>query len=797
MPVVAIPSAAGTRSFRRRGSAFQLWVAVAVVVMLGGTAGAVVAARSIASRQVGDSRVAFTTASAQVASTLQLAMQHEEDLIYAASEFLAEKPDATAAEFARWQTAEQALRRYPELLGLGQAVIVPRAKLAAYAAAVAPNGSFRVIPAGVRPFYCFARVGFGRPGVPIPPVGDDGCAGSLANASLASRDTGRADYIPFASDASGASTVLLVRSPVYRDGVPPPTVAGRRAAFLSWVGIEVEPSVVLARALAAHPGLSVTFTYASGSSHVEFRSGTIPRSARSITTDLRNGWTVRTYGDKPAVGIYASRTALIVLIGGILLSAVLAVLLFVLATGRRRALALVSAKTDELRHQALHDALTGLPNRALILDRIGHVLVRNLRLDVVGAVLYVDLDGFKIINDTLGHGVGDRLLEAVAARMTAGLREADTIGRMGGDEFVILLDDVSVSGAPETVAQRILDIFRQPFHLDGVSDPMPITASVGIAVGHRETPEALLHEADMALYQAKAAGKNCYEVFHPEMGTEVQRRDELEFDLRSALESNQFRLAYQPIYDLDDLSVVGTEALLRWDHPTRGRIQPDEFIPLLESTGQIIDVGRWVLHEACQQMMQWRTRGSNLSVSVNVSGRQLDRQVIVTHVREALEASGLDPAALTLEVTETALMRSVEDSAARLRELKSLGVYVAIDDFGTGYSSLAYLQKLPVDCLKIDRSFTDSMSRSPESAALVRTLVQLGKDLGLKILAEGVETPAQMDYLRSQDVDEIQGFLLARPLEPEALENQILRPDSARQPFASRQGPTDFGDRIG
>ncbi|WP_375478962.1 putative bifunctional diguanylate cyclase/phosphodiesterase [uncultured Jatrophihabitans sp.] len=741
--------------------------------MMIGSAGAVLAARAIADRQTDDARVTFRTASAQVASTLQLAIQHEEDLIYAASAFIADNPEPTEADLAGWQTAVQAFRRYPELLGLGQVVVVPRAKLAAYAAATAPNGSFRVIPAGVRPFYCFTRVVFARPGLVASAPGFDVCAGNSTALSLASVDTGRPDYIPF---GFGASTFLAVRTPVYRGGVTPSTVAGRRAAFLSWVGTEVVPKVVLARALAAHPNLAVRFTYASGASHADFRSGTVPPSARSSTTDLHNGWTVRTYGANPAVGVSASRTALVVLIGGILLSVVLAVLMFVLATGRRRALALVSAKTDELRHQALHDALTGLPNRALIMDRIEHLLARNLRSDIVGAVLYVDLDGFKKINDTLGHGVGDKLLEAAAARMTTGLREADTIGRMGGDEFVILLDDVSVTGAPETVAERLLDVFRQPFDLDGAAHPVLITASVGIALGHRDTPEQLLHEADVALYQAKAAGKNCYEVFRPEMDTEVQRHDELEFDLRSALEGGQFQLAYQPIYNLDDLSVVGAEALLRWDHPTRGRIQPDEFIPLLESSGQIIDVGRWVLHEACQQMAQWRARGSNLSVSVNVSARQLDRQVVVAHVREALEASGLDPSALTLEVTETALMRNVDATAARLRELKCLGVHVAVDDFGTGYSSLAYLQKFPVDCLKIDRSFTDSMFDSIEAESLVRALVQLGKALGLKTLAEGVETPAQMDYLRTQHVDEIQGFLLAHPLEAEALETKIFDP---------------------
>jgi EAL domain-containing protein (putative c-di-GMP-specific phosphodiesterase class I) len=358
--------------------------------------------------------------------------------------------------------------------------------------------------------------------------------------------------------------------------------------------------------------------------------------------------------------------------------------------------------------------------------------------------------------------------------LIATLRDADTIGRMGGDEFVVLLDDASLTGAPEMVAARLLEVVRQPFHLDGVAAPILITASVGIAVGHRESAEELLREADVALYQAKAAGKNCYRVFRTEMGNDVQRRYEIEFDLRAALEGNQFQLRYQPIYSLDDLSVIGAEALLRWEHPTLGQIQPDEFIPLLESTGQIINVGRWVLEVACAQMAEWRTRGCDLTVSVNVSGRQLDHDSIVDDVRVALASSDLDPGALVLEVTETALMGNVDDTARRLTELKTLGVHVAIDDFGTGYSSLAYLQRFPVDCLKIDRSFVDAITRSPHSQALVRTLVQLAKDLGLKTLAEGVETAEQLGYLRGERVDEIQGFLLARPMTPEDLETQIF-----------------------
>ncbi|HEX3087317.1 MAG TPA: EAL domain-containing protein, partial [Ilumatobacteraceae bacterium] len=426
-------------------------------------------------------------------------------------------------------------------------------------------------------------------------------------------------------------------------------------------------------------------------------------------------------------------------------------------------------------YQALHDTLTGLPNRALIMDRIEQLLARNRRHGTSGAALFVDLDDFKNVNDTLGHEAGDRLLMAVATRLSSALRDADTIGRMGGDEFVVLIDGASLQVAPELVAERLLEVMRQPFELAGASMPLTVNTSVGIAIGDRANPGDLLRDADVALYQAKAAGKNRYEVFHAEMQSEILRRVQLEFDLRSAIEHHQFRLVYQPIYNLEDLTIIGVEALLRWDHPTRGVIQPDAFIPMLEQTGQIHEVGRWVLLHACEQMAAWHNRGNTLDISINVSGRQLDSDGIVGDIENALIVSGLDPSTLIIEITETALMRNTVETARRLRELKRLGIRIAIDDFGTGYSSLAYLQQFPVDCLKIDRMFTSAINSSPESKALISTLVQLGKDLGLRTLAEGVETTDEMDHLRSENVNEAQGFLLSHPLDPETLETKLLQ----------------------
>jgi diguanylate cyclase (GGDEF)-like protein len=412
----------------------------------------------------------------------------------------------------------------------------------------------------------------------------------------------------------------------------------------------------------------------------------------------------------------------------------------------------------------------------LISDRIDQLLARNRRNETQGAALFVDLDEFKGVNDALGHNVGDRLLVAVAERLQGTLRDVDTIGRMGGDEFVVLIDGGETQAAPALVASRLLDVMRQPFEIEGLKTPLVVNASVGIAIGDRETGVELLRDADMALYQAKAAGKNCFETFFPEMQTALSRRIELEFELRSALEREQFRLVYQPIYSLDDMSLIGVEALLRWEHPERGTVQPDEFIPILEQTGQIREVGAWVLRSACQQMAVWHNAGDTLDVSVNVSGRQLDDDGIVSHIREALRASGLSASSLIIEVTETALMRHVSATARRLASIKSLGVRIAVDDFGTGYSSLAYLQQFPVDCLKIDRTFTNAITSSKESKALISTLVQLGKSLGLRTLAEGVETEAQLEHLRGVRVDEAQGFHLARPLQPEVLEAEILVP---------------------
>ena len=762
----------------------RVWPVIAVGVLIAGSAGAIMAGTAVARSDADQARREFVAASEAIASTTQLALQHEDDLVVNASAFVVQSPDATNEDFTAWASAARVLDRYPELEGLGFARLVDKAALESFVAEVTADNettasTFQVFPPGDRPFYCLARLSFYRSGRSLAPAGYDFCASDPTQDALAARDSGTGAYLPLSLGVG--TTWLAVQTPVYAGGVVPDDVETRRDTFLGWTGYVIDPTVVLDRALEGYSDIAVSFTY----QFTTFQSGLVTDATITHAIELGNGWTIETTGVIDAGGVMDNWNALGLTLVGIGLSLLLAVLVLVLATGRSRALALVNEKTDELRHQALHDALTGLPNRALIMDRIEQLLARCRRNGTTGATLFLDLDGFKNVNDTLGHDAGDRLLQSVAERLTATLRDADTIGRMGGDEFIILVDGGTLDVAPELVAERVLEVMRQPFVLEGAASPVVVTASVGIAIADRSLPVDALRDADMALYEAKANGRNRFELFRPEMETIVRHRYELEFDLRAASEDDQFRLVYQPIYDLSDLTMVGVEALIRWEHPTLGEIQPDDFVPLLESSGQIVDVGRWVLLEACKQMVVWRDRGSNLIVSVNVSGRQLDHDVIVDHVREALDVSGLDPSCLTIEVTETALMRSVDNAVRRLIELKDLGVQIAIDDFGTGYSSLAYLQRLPVDCLKIDRTFTDALSRTPDAEAIVHTLVQLGKDLGLKTLAEGVETTGQIDHLRGQLVNEVQGFLLARPLDPDTLEAELLRP--ARSSDASNE----------
>jgi diguanylate cyclase (GGDEF)-like protein len=438
---------------------------------------------------------------------------------------------------------------------------------------------------------------------------------------------------------------------------------------------------------------------------------------------------------------------------------------------RQRSHEELARRQEELAFLATHDALTGLPNRTLILDRIEQMLVRARRHQTPVAALFIDLDNFKTINDTLGHGVGDELLKAVAARLDGVVRATDALGRLGGDEFVVIAEELSLAAGPELIAERLLAALEQPFKLAGTEKtPLTVTASVGIAVGERASAAELLRDADIAMYRAKWDGKNRHVMFERGMQDAVQNRMELEMDLRVALERDEFFLVYQPTFDLRDMSPTGMEALIRWNSPSRGVVQPDDFIPLLEETGLITGIGKWVLAEACRQGAKWREAGYPIGMAVNVSAKQLDTDEFVSDVEQALAQSGFEPGKLTIEITETTLMRDAAETARRLAAVKQLGVRIAIDDFGTGYSSLAHLQQFPVDALKIDRSFISQLSHNREGETLIHTLVQLGKALSIETLAEGIEQQEELTLLRDEHCDSGQGFLFARPLDVGATE---------------------------
>jgi diguanylate cyclase (GGDEF)-like protein len=461
---------------------------------------------------------------------------------------------------------------------------------------------------------------------------------------------------------------------------------------------------------------------------------------------------------------------------------------------RQRAHEERTSREKELVFLATHDALTGLPNRTLILDRIEQTLRRARHNQEPVAALFVDLDNFKAINDSFGHSTGDELLCAVAERLEGVIRETDALGRMGGDEFVVVAEGLSLAAGPELIAERLLEAFREPFALGEEGESLVhAKASIGIATGVRPSAEELLRDADIAMYRAKWSGKGRYLVFESGMEDEVQSRLELEMDLQVALDNEEFFLVYQPTFDLQTMTPTGVEALIRWRRPGRGVAQPEEFIPLLEETKMIVDVGAWVLKEACAQAAGWQEQGRPLALSVNVSALQLDTDDLIEHVTEALGESGLAPESLTIEITETTLMRDAEETAGRLRELKRLGVRIAVDDFGTGYSSLGHLRQFPVDVLKIDRSFISQLSEGGEGEILLHTLLQLGKALEIETTAEGIERPQDLSLIREKDCDNGQGFLFTRPLSAQDADS-FFRQWPAHRRFEIRH--EQEGDRV-
>jgi diguanylate cyclase (GGDEF)-like protein len=434
---------------------------------------------------------------------------------------------------------------------------------------------------------------------------------------------------------------------------------------------------------------------------------------------------------------------------------------------------------ERVHHIAFHDDLTSLPNRMMLNQRLDQALSRHRRAGSKLAILFMDLDRFKVINDSLGHGIGDVLLRQVADRLRAQLRDGDTVARMGGDEFVVLIENHESLGDISACARRLVEQLSAPYLL-GAKD-CHVTLSIGISVFPYDgnDSQALLKAADVAMYRAKETGRNNYQYYLPSMNVHTVERLELESDLSHALERGEFLLHYQPKVEIATGLITGTEALLRWKHPLRGLVPPNDFIPLAEETGLIVPIGEWVLAAACAQNKIWQDQGltglSDLTIAINLSPRQFADSMLLPKLTRIIQSSGLDPSSLELEITESVVMSHGTSGVAVLEKLKSLGVQIAIDDFGTGHSSLAYLKRFPIDTIKVDRSFIRDIPADAGDMKIARAIIAMAHALRLKVVAEGVENSDQLKFLRAQRCDAAQGFHLYRPQPAEEVANVVKR----------------------
>jgi diguanylate cyclase (GGDEF)-like protein len=434
---------------------------------------------------------------------------------------------------------------------------------------------------------------------------------------------------------------------------------------------------------------------------------------------------------------------------------------------------------QRIAHMAHHDALTGLPNRVLLRDRIQQAIAQAHRNQLQLAVLFIDLDHFTNINDSLGHQVGDRLLQSVSSRILACVREGDTVSRVGGDEFVIVIPAIESSGDASSVAGKILEVLGDVFHLHGTD--LHVAASIGISLypADGSDAETLMRNADTAMYHAKDSGRANFQYFTQHMNVAAQQRLTLENALRRGLEGGEFELYYQPLHNLRDRSITGVEALIRWNRPGGELVSPGEFIAVAEESGLIVPMGEWVLREALRQARIWQDEGWALRMAVNVSANQLARTSFVERLRRLIQETGVDPALVELEVTEGVIVEGAGDAREAIDQIAALGVGIAIDDFGTGYSGLAYLKRLPIDTVKIDQSFVRDLTIDPDDAAIVTAIVAMARSLGVDVIAEGVETEEQVAELLRLGCYRAQGYLLSRPMPAQAI-SRLLRAGVAR-----------------
>jgi diguanylate cyclase (GGDEF)-like protein len=740
---------------RRLSDRFRrLSLALALCALLLGAMASIMGSAAMTREQNDRDRQRLESDAEDVVTELTSSIVHATDLLNdSAAVVLSGPADAPAAGLETWLAEANVAARYPELATLG---VVGHE--------LAPDGTPTCRPrAG----------GYVAEGSTALAPERDLCREDIGALLSESIVVGSGAYIAESDPTAGDLLLFQPLLPGIDSALATPEA--RRAVNRGWIVVGLRPEQIVRDVVASRANTSVAITHKGPAGATVARAGTAPAPIRTVHHELGGGWTVDLSRTTHPARMVSTSAAGAVLFGG-LGGSLLIALLIALGGSLANVAARLTLRTRELHEQATHDSLTGLANRNEIQATLRRRLVSGGPSGCPTGVLHIDVDDFKAVNDSLGHDAGDDLLRAAAARLSGCMRETDVIARIGGDEFIVVLGGPVDDETAHTIATRLLDVMRAPFHLPGARGPVRASVTIGAAVADGCTAEEALQDANLALHHAKAAGKNGIHVFHPQLAELQKQRYELQLDMTTALASEQFRLVYQPIWMSESQRCIAVEALLRWDHPTFGTIPPDRFIPELEASGHIVEVGRWVLGEACREVAGWQAIAPGLGVSVNASARQFADDQIIRDVGEALAASGLAPELLTIEITETALMADPSISAGRLQALRDLGCHVAIDDFGVGYSSLGYLQMFPADVLKIDRSFVNGLSRAPESLALVRAIVQLANDLHLETLAEGVETEDQLAVLRDHDVHFAQGYLVSRPLPPEELARTMLEP---------------------
>ena len=819
-PETSAPVAGRSRS---RVSAFG--VLAAILCVLAGVTGALLLARTRARDDAAAAHRTFERSSAQLTNSVRLALEKQEGLAVGAGAFWSSHPRASAAELDEWARAGHILRRYPGLEQVGFVALVPvpeptasankpttgaatstagaattegtgtsTASAATKAAAAGPGsgaatGQARTNPSRSHRYTCSTLAQLARRSVFSVPDALNYCA--KGTVLLRARDSGATSYALVSITHKPA---LVARVPLYRGNATPHVSSQRKALFLGWLHEQWEPTVVLRQALHGTSGFAVRLSYHHGSSHVVLTSGTPQAGAPKSAAVVGSGWTMASFGAPIHTSVLQDGNARTLLVAGILVSLLLGGLVLVVTRRRRR----VRVSARSVGDESLYDPLTGVPNRALALDRAEWLIARSKRQPglLVGA-LVIDVDWFADVNEKLGVSAGDQLLSIVADRLRRVVRGGDTVARLEDDSFLVLVEAVARGARLDFLAGRIMEALHKPFELDDFGPNFFITASIGVAFGRYDESDDLLRDAQLAVDAAKAAGGDRFTLFNANMRAVIEGGGAFEAELNKGLQDDQFLLLYQPIYDLASGSVAGMEALLHWQHPTRGLLAAAEFVGPAEEMGLIAPIGRWMLEEACTRAASWAVAGNRVGVSVSVSAKQLSRDGFVVDVRRALQQSGLEPGLLTLEMAESTVIGDRTTAGDRLQEIKQLGVAIAIDDFGaSGYAYHEELRHLPLDFLRVDRGSLAASDDEEYRSWLLEAILLVGQEYGLTVIAKEVETYQQMMALKAMGCPMVQGFFMGKPTPADAVQalfrTQIPVADGAADGNVGAADPTGW-----